>query len=89
MDSDSEIARQLKMTPAAVYVNKNKALKQLRSILFDRKLIDDCCRVGGLGGLNYEGWRNKKSCRAAALKKYSSLNQLSFAFVNNFSFSPS
>jgi RNA polymerase sigma factor (sigma-70 family) len=34
-----EIARRLGMTPAAVYVNKNKALKQLRSVLFDRKLM--------------------------------------------------
>lgn len=34
-----EIARQLKMTPAAVYNNKLKALKQLRNILFDKKLL--------------------------------------------------
>ena len=34
-----EIARQLKMTPAAVYNNKLKALKQLRNILFDKKLM--------------------------------------------------
>lgn len=34
-----EIARRLNMTPAAVYVNKNKALKQLRNALFDRKLM--------------------------------------------------
>jgi RNA polymerase sigma factor (sigma-70 family) len=34
-----EIARQLNMTLAAVYVNKNKALKQLRNVLFDRKLM--------------------------------------------------
>ena len=34
-----EIARQLNMTPAAVYNNKLKALKQLRNILFDKKLL--------------------------------------------------
>jgi RNA polymerase sigma factor (sigma-70 family) len=34
-----EIARQLNMTPAAVYNNKLKALKQLRCILFDKKLL--------------------------------------------------
>lgn len=37
--NSQEIARQLNMTPAAVYVNKNKALKQLRNVLFDRKLM--------------------------------------------------
>jgi RNA polymerase sigma factor (sigma-70 family) len=34
-----EIARLLNMTPAAVYNNKLKALKQLRNILFDKKLL--------------------------------------------------
>jgi len=34
-----EIARLLRMTPAAVYNNKLKALKQLRNILFDKKLL--------------------------------------------------
>jgi RNA polymerase sigma-70 factor (ECF subfamily) len=34
-----EIARQLNMTPAAVYNNKLKALRQLRCILFDKKLL--------------------------------------------------
>jgi RNA polymerase sigma-70 factor (ECF subfamily) len=34
-----EIAHQLNMTPAAVYNNKLKALKQLRCILFDKKLL--------------------------------------------------
>ncbi|MBO9204633.1 MULTISPECIES: RNA polymerase sigma factor [Niastella] len=43
-----EIARQLNMTPAAVYVNKNKALKQLRNVLFDRKLLTV---IAGLCGL--------------------------------------
>src|SRR5687767_1028549 len=34
-----EIARQLNMTPATVYNNKLKALKQLRNILFEKKLL--------------------------------------------------
>lgn len=34
-----EIARLLSMTPAAVYNNKLKALKQLRNVLFDKKLL--------------------------------------------------
>ncbi len=34
-----EIARMLRMTPAAVYNNKLKALKQLRNVLFDKKLL--------------------------------------------------
>ena len=34
-----EIARLLRMTPAAVYNNKLKALKQLRNVLFDKKLM--------------------------------------------------
>jgi RNA polymerase sigma factor (sigma-70 family) len=34
-----EIARLLRMTPAAVYNNKLKALKQLRCLLFDKKLL--------------------------------------------------
>lgn len=34
-----EIARLLRMTPAAVYNNKLKALKQLRNALFDKKLL--------------------------------------------------
>jgi RNA polymerase sigma factor (sigma-70 family) len=34
-----EIARQLGMTPDAVYNNKLKALKQLRNVLFDKKLM--------------------------------------------------
>jgi RNA polymerase sigma-19 factor, ECF subfamily len=34
-----EIARILGMTPAAVYNNKLKALKQLRNVLFDKKLM--------------------------------------------------
>jgi RNA polymerase sigma factor (sigma-70 family) len=34
-----EIARMLGMTPAAVYNNKLKSLKQLRNVLFDKKLL--------------------------------------------------
>jgi len=34
-----QIARQLGMTPDAVYNNKLRALKQLRNVLFDRKLM--------------------------------------------------
>ena len=34
-----EIARLLRMTPAAVYNNKLKALKQLRCVLFEKKLL--------------------------------------------------
>ncbi|OQP59674.1 hypothetical protein A3860_36505 [Niastella vici] len=40
-----EIARLLRMTPAAVYNNKLKALKQLRNVLFDKKLLP---LIGGL-----------------------------------------
>ncbi|THU39508.1 sigma-70 family RNA polymerase sigma factor [Niastella caeni] len=38
LDSQA-IARKLKMTPAAVYNNKLKALKQLRNVLIDKKLL--------------------------------------------------
>jgi RNA polymerase sigma factor (sigma-70 family) len=38
LDSQA-IARELGMTPAAVYNNKLKALKQLRNVLFDKKLM--------------------------------------------------
>jgi RNA polymerase sigma factor (sigma-70 family) len=34
-----EIARELDISPAAVYNNKLKALKQLRNVLFDKKLM--------------------------------------------------
>jgi len=45
-----EIARMLHMTPAAVYNNKLKALKQLRNVLFDKKLL---ALVMGLLGCKY------------------------------------